>query len=111
MVSVHGTWDALLFYNVHALPYERLVKERKKGEIYRLYTIDKGNHLDSMVGRPDIDPGKTMQPLLPYVHQAFDLLLDWVESGKAPPPSKTIPRAPGKDKVYDIRTGAEIDPY
>jgi len=111
MVSVHGTWDALLFYNVHALPYERLVKERKKGEIYRLYTIDKGNHLDSMVGRPDIDPGKTMQPLLPYVHQAFDLLLDWVESGKVPPPSKTIPRAPGKDKVYDLRTGAEIDPY
>ena len=111
MVTVHGTWDALLFYNVHALPYERLVKERKKGDIYRLYTIDKGNHLDSMVGRPDIDPGKTMQPLLPYVHQAFDLLLDWVESGKAPPPSKTIPRAPGKDKVYDIRTGAEIDPY
>lgn len=111
LITVHGTWDALIFANVHALPYEKLVKERKKETIYRLYMVDKGNHLDSLVGKPGMDPGKTMQPLLPYVHQAFDLLVDWVESGKVPPPSKTIGKATGEGKVLDLLTGAEINPY
>ena len=79
--------------------------------MYRLYMIDKGNHLDAMVGRPDIDPEKKMQPLLPYVHQAFDLLVDWVEKGKVPPAGKTIGKPAAAGKVYDIVTGAEIDPY
>jgi len=79
--------------------------------MYRLYLIDQGNHLDALVGKPDIDPGKKMQPLLPHVHQAFNLLLDWVEAGKAPPPGKTIGKPLTEGKVNDIRTGAEIDPY
>lgn len=111
LITIHGNWDALIFANVHALPYERLVKEKKKGDIYRLYLIDKGNHLDAMIGKPGIDPQKTMQPLLPYVHQAFDLLVDWVEVGKVPPASKTIGKPPTEGKVYSISTGAEIDPY
>jgi hypothetical protein len=64
-----------------------------------------------MVGKPGIDPQKTMQPLLPYVHQAFDLLIDWVEAGKIPPASKPIGKAPTEGKVYNILTGAEMDPY
>lgn len=111
LITIHGNWDALIFTNVHALPYERLVKEKKKGDIYRLYLIDKGNHMDAMVGKPGIDPQKTMQPLLPYVHQAFDLLVDWVEAGKIPPTSKPIGRAPTEGKVYNILTGAEMNPY
>ena len=111
LITVHGTWDALIFSNVHAIPYERLVKEKKKEDLHRLYLIDKGNHLDSMVGRPGVDPQKTMQPLLPYVHQAFDLLVDWVEAGKVPPPSKTVSKPNSEGKVYELRTGAEIEPY
>jgi len=111
LITVHGTWDALIFSNVHAIPYERLIKEKKKEDIHRLYLIDKGNHLDSMVGRPGVDSQKTMQPLLPYVHQAFDLLVDWVEAGKIPPPSKTISKPQSEGKVYNLLTGAEIDPY
>jgi hypothetical protein len=111
LISVHGAWDALIFSNVHALPYERLIREKKKEDIHRLYLIDKGNHLDSMVGRPGVDPQKTMQPLLPYVHQAFDLLVGWVEAGKVPPPSKTVSKPQSEGKVYDLLTGAEMDPY
>lgn len=111
LITVHGLWDAFIFSNVHAIPYECLVKERKKGDLYRLYLIDKGTHLDALVGKPDMDPEKKMQPLLPYVHQAFDLLLDWVEAGKAPPASKTIGKPSAEGKVYNISTGAEIDPY
>jgi len=111
LITVHGSWDALIFANVHALPYERLVKERKKGDIYRLYLIDKGNHLDAMVGKPDLDPQKKMQPILPYAHQAFDLLVDWVEKGKVPPPSKTVPKPSTEGKVYNILTGTDMDPY
>ncbi len=111
LITVHGSWDALIFNKVHALPYERLVNEKKRGDLYRLYLIDKGNHLDALVGKPGMDPTKTLQPLLPYVHQAFDLLIDWVEAGKAPPASKTIAKPPTEGKVYNISTGAEIDPF
>lgn len=111
LLTVHGTWDALIFANVHAFPYEKLVKERNKESIYRLYMIDKGNHVDALVGKPGMDPGKKMQPLLPYVHQAFDLMVDWVESGKVPPSSKTIPKPTTAGKVIDLVTGGEIDPY
>lgn len=65
LITLHGTWDALLFSYVHALFYDRLVKDKKKGELHRLYLIEKGNHLDALVGKPDVDPKKMMQPLLP----------------------------------------------
>jgi len=111
LITIHGLWDSFIFSNVHAIPYERLVKERKKEALYRLYLIDRGTHLDALIGKPDMDPTKKLQPLLPYVHQAFDLLIDWVEAGKAPPASKTIGKPSTEGKVYNISTGAEIDPY
>ena len=111
LITVHGAWDAFIFSKVHAVPYERLVKERNKGDMYRLYLIDQGTHHDALAGNPAIDSGKKLQPLLPYVHQAFDLMLDWVEAGKSPPAGKTISKPAAEGKVYDIRTGAEIDPY
>ena len=30
--------------------------------------------------------------LQPHAHKAFDMLVDWVEGGKAPPPSQCVPR-------------------
>jgi hypothetical protein len=64
-----------------------------------------------LAGNPAVDSSKKLQPLLPYVHQAFDLMVDWVEAGKFPPAGKIIAKPAAEGKVYDLRTGAEINPY
>lgn len=110
-ITVHGTMDSLLFPAVHAKAYEELVK--KNGDInqYRLYMVANGNHFDSFVGNPKLDPNHILQPLLPYVHQSFDILVDWVEKGNPAPKSLTIVKPSSPDQAYDIRTGKETAKY
>ena len=36
-----------------------------------------------------------LRPMLPCFRTAFDALTAWVEDGREPPPSKTVPRPPG----------------
>lgn len=62
-----------------------------------------------MVGDPAVDPRYQMQPILPYSHQAFGLLGDWVENGVLPPESQSILTPQDKKKAIDSRTGGEID--
>lgn len=111
VIAVQGSWDGLIFTNVHAIPYENLVTKAGKADMYRLYMISHGNHFDSLVGNAAVDKHKQLQPLLPYVHQAFDLLVDWVESGATPPPSQTVGMPGTSGKTMDIRSGQEINPY
>lgn len=111
MISVFGSLDSLTSVKTAALPYKELVEENKKGDIYRLFIVKNGNHLDGWVGSSKFDKENKLQPLLPYVHQSFDLLVDWVENGKKAPASKTIPIPTTKNKVIDIKTGDEVDPY
>jgi pimeloyl-ACP methyl ester carboxylesterase len=111
VISIHGTWDSLLFPGVHIKPYEALVKKNGKESLYRLYMIDHGNHFDSLAGNPQIDKNKQIQPLLPYVHQAFDAMVEWVEGGIEPAASKTIPMPQSADNAIDITTGKEIPKY
>ncbi len=110
-ISVHGTWDALLFSNVHATAYENLVKENNKQGLFRLYMVENGNHFEGFVGRPAIDPQHKLQPLMPVVHQAFDALVDWVENGIPAPNSQTIAVPTDPNKTRDIWTNHEIDKY
>lgn len=111
VISIHGTWDTLLFPNVHAKGYETLIAKAGKAGLYRLYMIDHGNHFDSLVGNPAIDKNKQLQPLLPYVHQAFDILVDWVEYGIPAPASKTVGMPKTAENAMDLRTGEEIGKY
>lgn len=111
VITVHGTWDALLFSNVHAKGYSQLIAQNHKSHLHRLYMVQNGNHFEGFVGKPGIDDKHQLQPLMPYVHQSFDALVNWVEKGSAPPVSQTLPVPNDRNKAIDIWTGDEIDKY
>lgn len=110
-ITIHGTWDVLLFPNVHAKAYADLVKKNGEDSLYRIYMIEHGNHFDSLVHRPGLDVENTLQPLMPYVHQSFDALVKWVEQGVAAPESKTIGLPTNANKTLSIWDNSEIDKY
>lgn len=111
MITLHGTWDVQINPNYNSVYYSKLIEEKGKGSIHRLYLIDRAHHVDAIAGDPKVDKDHLLQPILPYSHQAFDMLVDWVEKGIKPPVDKTIPVPQDKKKAIDIKTDKEIDMY
>lgn len=111
MITLHGTWDVQINPRYNSVYYREMIEARGKGDLHRMYLIDHAHHSDAVVGDPKIDKDHQMQPILPYSHQAFDLLVDWVEKGIAPPESKTVPVPEDKKKAIDLKSGKEIDMY
>jgi len=110
LITVQGDWDVLIPVSASSLPYRALIEKNGKADLHRLYIIEHGGHLDGWVGDPKRDPDKKLQPLMPYAHQAFDMLVDWAENGKPAPANMTV-KVPSPGKVMDIKTGNETAPY
>lgn len=111
MITLHGTWDVQINPNYNSVYYSKMIEARGKGNLHRLYLIEHAHHSDAIVGDPKFDKNHEMQPILPYSHQAFDLLVNWVEKGIEPPASKNVPVPEDKQKAIDLRTGKEINMY
>jgi pimeloyl-ACP methyl ester carboxylesterase len=90
MLTIHGTMDALLPIKRHARPYRDAVVEAGKGGMHRLYEVQNGNHIERF-GQSAFN-FRQLELLQPHAHNAFGMLVDWVEGGKAPPPSQCVPR-------------------
>jgi hypothetical protein len=88
LLSLHGTLDCLLPPGVHALPYAETVRARDRADLHRLYLVERGNHIDSFAAQV---PAARLEIMLPHVRRAFDLLVAWVEEGREPPASRTVP--------------------
>ena len=100
LVTVAGTMDALLPIKHHARAYARKVeaaaKEKRDGEdddrdhrrtAFRLYEVQNGNHIETYK-----NTFPQLEFIQPHAHRAFQLLVEWVERGTAPPPGQCVPR-------------------
>jgi len=94
MLTLHGTLDTLLPISRDSDVYTSMINAAGKGAIHRYYTIDKGNHVDSLYDVPTFTD--KLRPILPCYRAAFDAMTGWVEKGTAPPPSGFVP-ADGPD--------------
>ena len=90
LITLHGTMDALLPLVRHARPFRDAVVGAGRGHLHRLYEVQNGNHIEKY--RQSSYNFLQLEFIQPHAHQAFDLLVDWVERGTAPPASQCIPR-------------------
>ena len=94
LLTLHGTYDALLPIRVTSDAYRRLVEAAGAAPLHRYYRFEGGNHVDGLV---DAFPDR-LRPLLPCYRAAFIALEEWVEHGVEPPPSDTVARPPAGDR-------------
>jgi hypothetical protein len=108
LVTVAGTMDALLPIDHHARAYARKVKaslasregddddrrgherrehQERDGVAYRLYEVQNGNHIETYQ-----DAFPQLELIAPHAQRAFDLLVQFVETGAPLPPSQCVQR-------------------
>ncbi|HEY0688559.1 MAG TPA: hypothetical protein VGD71_05905 [Kribbella sp.] len=91
LLTLHGTLDSLLPSSTHSDVYAQMIADAQRDGLHRYCRIEGGNHVDSLMG---LDP-QHLRPMLPCFRAAFDALTAWVEDGREPPASTTLPRPTG----------------
>jgi predicted esterase len=95
LLTLHGTLDTLLPISTNSDAYAQMIADAECDRMHRYYRIEGGNHVDSLVG---LDP-EHLRPMLPCFRAAFDALIAWVEDGREPPASTTVPRPAGNGAI------------
>ncbi len=88
MLTLHGTFDALLPIDVQAKPYRDLVEEAGRARRHRFYVIEAGNHVDGLYN----EYPQKLRPILPCFRAAFIALERWVQKGTKPPANQVVPK-------------------
>ncbi|MDP9385203.1 MAG: tannase/feruloyl esterase family alpha/beta hydrolase [Actinomycetota bacterium] len=96
LLSLHGDLDTLLPIRRDGAVYERLIGEAGRAPMHRFYTIERGNHIDAFYNGRERD----LRPILPCQRATFLALDRWVEGGKTPPPTQSVPK-PGQGDVVN----------
>ena len=97
MLTVHGTWDALLPIRTDSDVYDRMVERRGRDDLHRYYRVRGGTHVDGLRG----EYGDRVRPLLPCARRAFQRMVGWVEDSRRPPADATVPRLDERDRELD----------
>ncbi len=95
MLTLHGTYDALLPIRTDSDLYDEMIDEAGRGALHRYYRIEAGTHVDGL----HATYGDRVRPLLPCARAAFTDLTRWVERRRAPAPDATLPQPTGGDQV------------
>lgn len=95
LITLHGTLDTLLPISQNGDFYAGMVAANRRGPIHRYYVIQGGTHVDFLYDVPAFQP--QLRPILPCARTAIDLLDQWANQGKTPPPSRLVPRPSGGD--------------
>src|SRR5438552_3858526 len=90
LITLQGTMDALLPIKRHGRPFRDAVVAAGRAALHRYYEIQNGNHIERY--RQSCCNFTQLEFVQPHAHRAFQLLVDWVERGAAPPPSQCVPR-------------------
>jgi len=90
LITLQGTMDTLLPINRHARPFRNAVVAAGRASQHRLYEVQNGNHIERY--RQSCCNFTQLEFLQPHVHDSFQRLVGWIESGIVPPASQCIPR-------------------
>ncbi|HEX7744614.1 MAG TPA: tannase/feruloyl esterase family alpha/beta hydrolase [Micromonosporaceae bacterium] len=101
MITLHGTLDSLLPISRTSDPYAQMVAAGGRADEFRYYRVAGGNHVDGLyTALPSV-----ARPILPCYRAAFDAMVAWVEQGRPPAPSATLPRPATGDEVNSCALG------
>jgi hypothetical protein len=91
LVTVAGSEDGIVIAQHHARKYaaevQAYLQQNQDNSLqYRYWEIQNGNHVDAF---KNLFP--QLQRIMPYTQHAFDLMVQFVETGAALPPSQCVP--------------------